>query len=221
VEFFARVIPALQVSGDFYDYFTDAESQLTFAIADVCGKGMPAALFMTMCLTHLRNLGPGIPGAADTLRKLNDAITRSNTGGMFVTMALGKWNPLLKAVSLSYAGHPLGLFRHQSGEVQLVGAHTGPLLGWGDLPTPIVDMTVQLHPGDALFFYTDGVTEAVDGKNGTRMFGIESLKDVVRKLPSGEPIPDWASRIQNAVNAYGEGEPLGDDLTLLILRRTE
>lgn len=221
VELFARVIPAQQVSGDFYDYFTDDQGRLTFAIADVCGKGMPAALFMTMCLTHLRNLGPGIRGAADTLLRLNDALTRSNTGNLFVTMALGKWDPNRKTATVTYGGHPFGLLRAQNGLVQPLGQGTGSLLGWGPMPTPAAEVEAPLHPGEALFFYTDGVTEAQGGPAGGRMFGTDRLAEVVSGLPAGEPVQEWARRIHLAVNAFAEGRPLGDDLTLLILRRND
>lgn len=220
VELFARVIPALQVSGDFYDYFTDDYRQLTFAIADVCGKGMPAALFMTMCLTHLRNLGPAQRSPAETLTRLNQALTRSNTGGLFVTMVLGKWDPDRASVTLAYGGHPFALLRRCSGEIQPVGHNTGSLLGWGELSSPITDFTLTLNSGDALVLYTDGITEAFEGKAGERMFGADGLGRVLQELHPDHPIQDWGRRIQQAVSTFAEGRPQGDDLTLLILRRS-
>jgi sigma-B regulation protein RsbU (phosphoserine phosphatase) len=220
IEFFCRVYPALQVSGDFYDYFQNGQDQLTFAIADVCGKGMPAALFMTMCLTLLRHIGPANSSPAATLKALNQAITRNNRGSLFVTVALGSWDPVKKEVVLAYGGHPAGLIRRAAGTVERAGNETGSLLGYGDFPRAVTDFGIALAPGDALVLYTDGVTEAVDGKTGREMFGDGRLKEAIKSLPPKEHTEQWAARIYSAIDQFGQGKPLADDLTLVILRRT-
>jgi serine phosphatase RsbU (regulator of sigma subunit) len=220
IEFFCRVYPALQVSGDFYDYFQNGKDQLTFAIADVCGKGMPAALFMKMCLTLLRHIGPANSSPAATLKVLNQAITRNNRGSLFVTVALGSWDPARKEVILAYGGHPAGLIRRTGGTVERAGTETGSLLGYGDFPCPVSNFGIVLAPGDALVLYTDGATEAVDGKQGEEMFGSERLEDVIKALPPEERTEQWAARIYSAIDRFGQGKPLADDLTFVILRRT-
>lgn len=219
IEFFCRVYPALQVSGDFYDYFQNSQDQLTFAIADVCGKGMPAALFMTMCLTLLRHIGPANSSPAATLEALNQAITRNNRGSLFVTVAMGSWDPVKKEVCLAYGGHPAGLIRRAGGTVEHAGTETGSLLGYGDFPRTPSDLGIALAPGDALVLYTDGVTEAVDGKSGEEMFGNNRLEGLIRSLPPGERTEEWAARIYSAIDQFGQGKPFADDLTLVILRR--
>jgi phosphoserine phosphatase RsbU/P len=220
IEFFCRVYPAQQVSGDFYDYFQNSQDQLTFAIADVCGKGMPAALFMTMCLTLLRHIGPANSSPAATLKALNQAITRNNRGSLFVTVALGSWDPIKQEAVLAYGGHPAGLIRRAGGTVERAGTETGSLLGYGDFPSPVLDFSIALDPGDALLLFTDGATEAVDGKKGEEMFGNDRLERAIKALPPEERTQEWAARIYSAIDQFGQGKPLADDLTLVILRRT-
>jgi sigma-B regulation protein RsbU (phosphoserine phosphatase) len=218
-EFFCRVYPALQVSGDFYDYFQNSDNNLAFAIADVCGKGMPAALFMTMCLTLLRHFGPAGSSPAATLAGLNQAITRNNRGQLFVTTALGCWNSATGEVTLAYGGHPAGLLLRADGSVELAGEDTGSLLGYGDFPQPVADLKIQLASDEALILFTDGVTEALGGKDGTDMFGMDRLREAVAALPRRERAEQWAARLYAIIEDFGHRRPLADDLTLLILRR--
>jgi phosphoserine phosphatase RsbU/P len=219
IELFCRVYPALQVSGDFYDYFQNGQDQLTFAIADVCGKGMPAALFMTMCLTLLRHVGPAGRGPATTLEALNRAISHNNRGSLFVTVALGAWDAFKNEVILAYGGHPAGFIRRSNGVVENAGENTGSLLGYGEFPCPATDLRIPLEPGDALLLYTDGVTEAVEGGAGEEIYGSARLRELIATLPSEERPEQWAARIHAVINQFGKSAPLSDDLTLLILRR--
>jgi sigma-B regulation protein RsbU (phosphoserine phosphatase) len=219
VDLFARVYPALQVSGDFYDYFLDETGRLTFAVADVCGKGMPAALFTTMCLTLLRHLAPGSSSPAAILQKLNAALARDNPGMMYVTMVLGKFDPATGQVVVAYGGHPLGTRLRPDGTIEPFGGDTGALLGCGELPRPIADVTTTLAPGEALLFYTDGVTEAVGGDNGSEMFGSARFEKLIQELRHEDPLDLWARSIHASVTAFGRGRPLIDDVTLLMVRR--
>jgi phosphoserine phosphatase RsbU/P len=219
IKLFCRVYPALQVSGDFYDYFQNGEGQLTFAIADVCGKGMPAALFMTMCLTLLRHVGPAGTSPATTLEALNRAISHNNHGSLFVTVALGAWDTLKHELVLAYGGHPAGVLRRSNGKVETAGENTGSLLGYGEFPCPATDLRIPLAPGDALILYTDGVTEAVESGTGEEIYGSARLRELIATLPPEERPEEWATRIHAAINSFGKSAPLSDDLTLLILRR--
>jgi sigma-B regulation protein RsbU (phosphoserine phosphatase) len=104
--------------------------------------------------------------------------------------------------------------------VERAGTETGSLLGYGDFPRAVTDLGIALAPGDALVLYTDGVTEAVDGKAGREMFGDGRLKEVIKALPPEERTEQWAARIYSAIDQFGQSKPLADDLTLVILRRT-
>ena len=220
IEFFCRVYPALQVSGDFYDYFQNRHDQLTFAVADVCGKGMPAALFMTMCLTLLRHFGPAGTSPATTLDALNRAITQNNRGALFVTVALGLWDAPTNEVVLAYGGHPAGFIRRSSGTVEVAGGDTGSLLGFGEFPRPATDTRIGLAAGDALILYTDGVTEAFSNDTTQAIYGSTRLRELIAALPSEERPERWAARIHSDIDQFGGARPLADDLTLLILRRS-
>jgi phosphoserine phosphatase RsbU/P len=219
-DLFARVYPALEVSGDFYDYFLDEDGKLTFAIADVCGKGMSAALFMTMCLTLLRHLAPGTRSPAAVLEKLNAALMRDNPGMMYVTMVLGKFDPLSGEAVVAYGGHPFGFRKPPGSPAVTVGRDPGSLVGCGEFPRAVTDLVIPLAPGETLLFYTDGVTEAPGGASGTEMFGSDRLLRLVNELPDGAPLEQAAVQIHSAIAKFGNGRPLADDVTLLMLRRT-
>jgi sigma-B regulation protein RsbU (phosphoserine phosphatase) len=137
VELFAQVYPAQEVSGDFYDFFALDENRLAFSVADVSGKGMPAALFMIAVRTLGRHLALTAEHPAAVLQALNDALAVDNPTGMFVTMAFGILNWVTGEVVLSSGGHPPALVQRRQGKIEEIFVPRGRLLGFSRGPLPL------------------------------------------------------------------------------------
>lgn len=220
VDCFARVYPAREVAGDYYDYFAVGPHHLGFVIADISGKGIPAALLMsgvrTLCrylLTEQRE-----PSPSQVLQQVNDALAIDNPNSMFVTMALGTMDLDRGEVLLAHAGHPPALVRRASGRVEEVPHPPGRLLGVSKGELPLVDAAVQLNAGDTLLLYTDGVIEA-RGIDRHLLFGMDGLRDAFRELPAGQTVSQWGEELKERVDRFGGAAPPADDITLLLLRR--
>jgi phosphoserine phosphatase RsbU/P len=218
VEFFAELHPAQEVSGDFYDYVVLDEKRLAFAVADVSGKGMPAALFMTRVWALWRHIALGCGAPAEILTQLNDAVAMDNPTCMFASFLLGIYDVETGHCLLARAGHPAPLLCKAGGDICEIEAPSGCLLGI-DRPCPsLSDYSLCLQPGDTLLFYTDGVTEASSSK-ASSLFGVRRLTTLLSTLPKGEPLISWGERIRQQVNQFSGGRGPQDDLTLLFLRR--
>jgi serine phosphatase RsbU (regulator of sigma subunit) len=218
-DLFARVYPAMDVSGDFYDFFPLDDRRIAFAVADVSGKGIPAALFMTGVRALSRHLAQQARTPARVLQELNDALAGDNPTAMFVTMAFGTMDVTTGDVVISSGGHPPAVLRGTDGRVEEVEMPPGRLLGFSKGALPLTDTRLRLGPGDTLMLYTDGVTEALGGSDGRTMFGIERLQSTLRGLPAGQPLEAWGHRIRAQVDQFSSAETLKDDITLLLLRR--
>lgn len=217
-ELYSCVYPALEVSGDFYDFFAHDHGKLLFAVADVSGKGMPAALFMTMARALLRHTSQGIDAPGVILQRLNNALANDNPRGLFVTMALGLFDPETGRVELASGGHPLGYVRGAGGRVFEIAGRTGQLLGFDKSESAWPSSELQLAPGDSLCFYTDGVTEAAAPSG--ELFGTARLQELLGALAPAEALPAWAEAIHRRVTAFSGSSVLQDDITLLLLRRS-
>jgi len=215
-EFGARYAPAgegNEVGGDFYDVFELSDGGWGIAIGDVCGKGPEAAAITGMARDVLRLLmrdGARPPAA---LRRLNEAILDLGERGRFCTAMLGTIRPDADRlrVTLSCAGHPRPVLLRANGEVGFAGPH-GTLLGVLD-HVELSEETVILEAGDALVFYTDGVTER---RNGSAMFGEHNLLDCLRTVAgqSADTIAEW---LEEQVRRFGAAR---DDLAVLVVRAT-
>jgi serine phosphatase RsbU (regulator of sigma subunit) len=219
VDLHARVYPALDVSGDFYDYFPLDAHRLAFTVADVSGKGIPAAIFMTGVRTLARHLAVTAHSPAAVLQQLNDALAVDNPTAMFVTMLFGIYDVAAGEAVLASGGHPPALVRRRSGAVECIAAPVGRLLGFSRGPLPLADVRVLLGPGDVLVLYTDGVTEAYNLADSRAMFGVERLQHTLASLPAEAPLEEWGGRIRAAIERFTGTADLRDDITLLLLRR--
>jgi sigma-B regulation protein RsbU (phosphoserine phosphatase) len=218
LELHAMLHPALEVSGDFYDYFLLDQTHLAFAIADVCGKGIPAAMFMAMVRTLFRYLAPNETSPATLLRKLNKAIAVENPKCLFVTILYGICDTAKAQITMARAGHPAPLLRRGNGEVQPIASSPGWLLGITDDVPPLADIKIQLEPGDCLLAYTDGMTEAgVSGSKG--LFGMERLVSSLSKIPTDQPLEQCFTKLRESLTHFCESPHCEDDLALLALRR--
>jgi serine phosphatase RsbU (regulator of sigma subunit) len=218
IDLFAKVYPANQVSGDFYDYFPLDDHRLAFAVADVSGKGVPAAVFLTAVRTLGRHVAHDAACPSAMLQALNDALAADNPTAMFVTMAFGIIDVSNGEVMLSSGGHPPALVRRADGTVSPVTCLPGRLLGYAKGKLPLADARFTLAPNDVLLLYSDGVTEAT-GPDLKTMFGIERLTSTFTALQANQSLEVWGNRLRAAVELFAGRAELNDDFTLFFLRR--
>ena len=211
----ASMTPAKDVGGDFYDFFMLDATHLVFMVADVSGKGVTAALYMMTVKTLLKNaiLSRRDPAAAFTW--VNSELCRSNTANMFLTAWCGVLDLATGQVTFANAGHnPPMKVKARGAEgprAKYVTEKSGSVLAFLN-GVEYTSFTFSLSPGDLLFLYTDGVTEALDSKGG--LFGEERLENAVNAV--AEPHPKSVCNVvRMAVAAFAEGVPQADDLTVL------
>jgi sigma-B regulation protein RsbU (phosphoserine phosphatase) len=210
----ATIEPARHVGGDLFEVLRLSDDRVLLALADVCGKGIPAALFMAVTATLLRTLARQCAGPGEILRRLNDELAAQNPRGMFVTMVCldvrgGK-------VTCANAGHEPPLLVGRAGPPRPVFPSSGTVLGL--FPgQEYGSETLDLGPGEGIVLYTDGVTEAADATGA--LFGPERLQACL----AAEAAPSAAetvTRVLGAVRAFAGGAPQSDDITILALRRS-
>ncbi len=206
--------PAKLVAGDFFDFFYVDRARLALVMADVSGKGTPAAMYMAVVRTRLRDLAASDRGPAETVAALNRRLVRENDRGMFVTLFYGLYN--VESGDLVYAngGHNPPYIIRQAGSLETLeptGPIVGPLAG-----AVFGEARRRLDPGDLLVLFTDGVTEA--GVDGAEAFGEERLERLLRSLPAG-PAAEVCQAVLRAAGDFAQGE-FSDDATVLALRRT-
>jgi phosphoserine phosphatase RsbU/P len=215
-EVYAELHPANEISGDFYDYFRIGEDRLAIAVADVCGKGIPAALFMSMVRALLRSLAERQADPAILLRDLNNAVAQQNAKGQFVTLSFCVFDPGARTIDISSAGHPPPLIRRADGSVETVVVRNGPVLGFMEGSEPYPKTCCQIHPDELLLLYTDGVTEAPDA-NG-KMFGPERICACLEQAPFPAELSQWTQSLQRAMQNFTGSQFQEDDITLALLR---
>lgn len=216
----AHAATARQVGGDFFDFWLVGDETLALVIADVSGKGVPAAMFMAVTRTLLRNLAMTCRTPAEILERANAILLRDNEHGMFVTVFLGFYDTFTGRIRYANAGHPAPLLVRggddgRPASVERFGTVTGTVLGAIERQR----YTVQegtLQPGDRLVFYTDGVTEA-RGPNKS-LYGSKALAALLAETPDGSARA-LCERVVQTITAYQNGE-LADDATVMVLKRT-
>ena len=204
---------ARQVGGDFYEFFALGNDRVGLAMADVSGKGVPAAFFMAISRTLLETAAKSGRLPSAVLDDVNQRLCLQNPLSLFVTMIYGVLD--LKTGEFTYAngGHNPPLILHTDSQVTEL-EHTGNMmLGLMD-DAQYRDISVTLKTGDTLFLYTDGITEAFD--DGLNMYGEERLFEQLRTA-SKEPVDGLLKRIREDVVAFADGAEQSDDLTALAL----
>jgi serine phosphatase RsbU (regulator of sigma subunit) len=215
-EVHAELHPANEISGDFYDYFRIGEDRLALAVADVCGKGIPAALFMSMVRALLRSLAEKEEDPAILLRDLNNAVAQQNPKGQFVTLSFCVFDPGACAIDISSAGHPSPLIRRASGSVETLEVQHGPVLGFMERSEPYPKARCEIHPGELFLLYTDGVTEA-PGAND-KMFGPERLRASLEEREFPSQLTQWTQSLRKSIETFTGSRSQEDDITLALLR---
>ena len=212
-ELYASMDPAKEVGGDFYDYYLIDEDHLCLVMADVSGKGVPAALFMMVCKIILQSCAMLGRSAAETLAKTNEAICSNNQEEMFVTVWLGILEISTGRLTAANAGHEYPVLKRPDGSFELLKDKHGLVIGVMD-SAKYREYELTLEPGAKLFLYTDGVPEATNAEE--RMFGMERMLRALNTEPEAAP----ARILQNvsaAVTDFVKDAEQFDDLTMLCM----
>ncbi len=207
-------LPALAVGGDFYDYVPLGGGRWGIAIADVSGKGVPAALFMALSRTLIRASTLRNQDPARSIREANRAIALDSKTCMFVTLFYAVLDARERSLAYVNAGHNPPLLFRPDGEVLHLSGR-GIALGILDEIDPEV-VRIGLGSGDMLVLYTDGVTEATNESD--EEYGLERLEAFVRGLPEDLPAADAVAAIVQDVADFAGTAPQFDDITLVVLK---
>lgn len=216
MDLWACMHTAKEVGGDFYDFYFVTEETLVFLVANVSGKGIPAAMFMMTAKTLLKSYAESGMDAAEVLTMANNKLCEGNDTGMFVTVWLGYLNTRTGEVTYSNAGHNPPLIRHRDGSVSIVKSRPGLVLA-GMEGICYRTNTLQLEPGDLLYLYTDGVTEATNTEDA--LYGQNRLHDILGRCTE-EDVQGICMRVKEDVDSFVGAAPQFDDITMLSLRYT-
>ncbi len=213
-DLYASMTPAKEVGGDFYDFFLIDSDHLALVIADVSGKGIPAALFMMMSKTLIKNQLMSGYDPATALQHVNAQLYEHNTSMMFVTVWVAVVQISTGRGMACNAGHENPGLRRAGGRFELLSYRHSILVGVSKKAEYEL-REFELSPGDCLFVYTDGVPEATNGSNV--MFGDKRLTDTLNEHPDADP-ETLIRGVHAAVDDFVEGVPQFDDITMLCLK---
>ncbi|MBQ6551685.1 MAG: serine/threonine-protein phosphatase [Lachnospiraceae bacterium] len=211
-DIYASMEPARAVGGDFYDFFMIDQDHLGLVIADVSGKGIPAALFMMVAKIILQNCSMYGRSPAEIISRSNDSICMNNRQDMFVTVWAGILELSTGKLTAANAGHEYPVFM-QNGRFELFKDPHGPVVGAME-GLRYKEYEVQLLPGDKIFVYTDGLPEATDPDQ--KMFGLERVVETLNASADGSP-EDILKDMRKAVGGFVRDAEQFDDLTMLCL----
>lgn len=213
-DLYASMNAAKEVGGDFYDFFMLNHFNLVFVIADVSGKGVPAAMFMMTAKTLIRGLAESGKNVDEIFAEANQKLCDSNEAGMFITAWIGKLDLRTGILEFVNAGHNPPLLCRKDGEVEYLRTKPNFILA-GMKETRYVTRQVQLFPGDEIFLYTDGVTEAAD-KN-ENLYGESRLKECLAGVAGKQP-QEVCDTVRENVSLFAAAAPQSDDITMLCMR---
>ncbi|MBQ0125316.1 MAG: SpoIIE family protein phosphatase [Clostridiales bacterium] len=213
-DIFASMTPAKEVGGDFYDFYITNGNTLNFLIADVAGKGIPAAMFMMRAKTELKSLTEsGLP-INDVFTTGNKALCEGNDAGMFVTAWQGCIDLENGVIKYANAGHNPPLVRHENGQFEYLRSRVGFVLAGMD-GVNYREQEVRLSRGDVIFLYTDGVTEATNKDN--ELYGEERLLAAINAQEFCD-MHALVKYVKADVDAFVGDAPQFDDLTMVALK---
>ena len=212
---YARTEPAKELGGDFFDFQMIDKDHLALIIADVAGKGIPAAMFMMASKIIIHNMAKSRNhDPAKILKAVNKQIGANNHADMFVTLWLGILEISTGLLSAANAGHEYPCLMHKNRDFILLKDPHGLVLGALD-KTEYRSYEIQLVPGDTVFLYTDGVTEAMNADN--EEFGLERMVDALN-LEREAPVAKLVDNVRGAVGAFVGDAQQADDITMMVLR---
>jgi serine phosphatase RsbU (regulator of sigma subunit) len=214
LEVHAVNVSSKEVSGDFYDVVPAAENVFLLAIADVAGKGVPAALLSSMLQASLRTQAHQVPSAAAILGNINTLVYRSTSVHQFATFFLARVEEDRMRLAYSNAGHNYPIVFRQDGRIETL-EKGGTVVGILE-SAAFEEEEIALQPGDRLVFYTDGISEAANAKG--ELFGEDRLCRLVTGLPADLTARETTERILDDVRGFLDGVEAGDDMTVMVLR---
>ncbi len=214
-DIYASMTPAKEVGGDFYDFFLVDDDHLALVMADVSGKGVPAALFMVIAKTLLKNAAQTGLSPKAVLEKVNNQLCENNEAEMFVTVWLGFYEISTGRLTAANAGHEYPAIQRANGEFELFKDHHGFVLA-GMENARYREYELELGMGDTLFVYTDGVAEATNGANA--LYGTDRMLEALNR--SRDRAPEELLRdVKRDIDRFVGGVPQFDDITMLAIRR--
>lgn len=212
-DLYAIMDPAKEVGGDFYDFYMIGEDKLAVIVADVSGKGVPAALFMVITKTLLKNYTQAGTEPSWVFETVNRLLCDGNDVGLFVTAWMGVLELSSGKVTYVNAGHNPPLIKRADGHFEYLRERTGFVLA-GMEGTRYRQNTLTLSPGDRLFLYTDGVTEAADSKQA--LYGEQRLRQFMNAHENDSTV-SVLRKLRADIDAYAGSAPQFDDITMLLL----
>ncbi len=221
-DLYALMDPAREVGGDFYDFFLVDEDHLCMVIADVSGKGIPAALFMMASKIIIQSYAMMGRQPGEILTRANETICANNEEEMFVTAWVGILELSTGKLTAANAGHEYPTVKKPDGQFELLKDKHGFVIG-GMSGVVYKQYELQIEPGSTLFVYTDGVPEAMGGGSAKEMFGTGRMLDALNGAPEASP-KQVISRVRGAMENFVKDAEQFDDITMLCIEyrgRTE
>lgn len=213
-DIYATMTPAKEVGGDFYDFFLIDDDHLAIVIADVSGKGVPAALFMVVAKILLKNRAQMGASPKEILETVNNQLCEGNKAEMFVTAWLGIYEISTGKLTAANAGHEYPAIKRAGGRFELFrDAHGFVLAGMENVHYR--EYELELHTGDMLFVYTDGVTEATDADNA--LYGTDRMLEALNSKPDTMP-EELLHQVKADIDRFVGDAPQFDDITMLCLK---
>lgn len=212
-DLYATMDPAKEVGGDFYDFFLIDDDHLAMVMADVSGKGVPAALFMVITKTLIKNRTQMGGTPAEILGFVNEQLCEGNESELFVTVWLGILELSTGKGIAANAGHEHPVLKRSGGDFELVKYRHSPAVATIE-GIHFREREFEMHPGDILFVYTDGVAEATNPDN--QFYGTERMLNVLN-LHKDSTMPELLSSVRKDIELFVGDAPQFDDITMLSL----
>ncbi len=212
-DLYATSKPAKEVGGDFYDFFMVDDESLAIVIADVSGKGVPAALFMVIAKTLIKNQVQLGKSPQEVFTTVNNQLYEGNDENMFVTAWMGILEIKTGRFTYVNAGHTTPLLKHKNNDYNWLKSKPGFVLA-GIEDIQYYQNELYLQPGDRIYLYTDGVTEAINSYN--ELFGTDRLMKIMNNK-NDLSLKDQLNRIKEKMDIFVKGRKQFDDITMLLM----
>lgn len=212
-DIFASMTPAKEVGGDFYDFFLVDDDHIAMVMADVSGKGVPAALFMMVSRVLIKSRVQNGESPATALSNVNEQLCENNDTGLFVTVWLGILEISTGKGIAANAGHEHPAIKRKGGQYELALYKHSPAVALME-GIPFKEHEFELNPGDSLFVYTDGVAEATNADK--ELFGTDRMLKALNKDPKAEP-KNILQNVMDGINDFVKDAEQFDDITMLCL----
>ncbi len=212
IDIYASMNPAKEVGGDFYDFFMIDDDHIGMVMADVSGKGVPAALFMVIAKTLIKNQSQLSESPAEILYNVNNQLCEGNEAGLFVTVWLGIVQISTGKGMAANAGHEYPVIRRAGGQFELIKTKHSPAVACME-EMKFKEHEFELNRGDILYVYTDGVPEATDANN--ELYGTDRMLEALNTIPEDTSMENILKTVRASVDEFVGDAPQFDDLTHL------